>query len=111
MSFAKDFFNRLKSRALNAVGVMAKIDLNPEVMQRREEMAEKIAQQLQDDLNTVIPVSAGIHRVLTDLMENEISVPLPSGGEKYDAAQIDKLEGLEAVRLFHIRFRQSLRYL
>src|SRR5947209_17547689 len=50
---------------------MAKIDLNPEVMQRREEMAEKIAQQLQDDLNTVIPVSAGIHRVLTDLMEND----------------------------------------
>src|SRR5438132_3927081 len=35
----------------------------------------------------------------TDLMENEISVPLPSGGEKYDAAQIDKLEGLEAVRM------------
>ena len=34
----------------------------------------------------------------TEVMENETSVPLPDGAEKYDASKIDKLEGLEAVR-------------
>jgi len=60
-----------RSRSFNAVGVMAKIDLNPEVMDRRDELAVKIASQLQDSLNTVIPVSAGIRRALDRLLENE----------------------------------------
>src|SRR6266436_5869311 len=34
----------------------------------------------------------------TGVMENETSVPVPDGAEKYDASKIDKLEGLEAVR-------------
>ena len=33
-----------------------------------------------------------------EVMDNETSVPLPDGAEKYDASKIDKLEGLEAVR-------------
>jgi hypothetical protein len=60
-----------RSRSFNAVGVMAKIDLNPEVMDRRDELAAKIASQLQDSLNTVIPVSAGIRRALDRLLEYE----------------------------------------
>lgn len=60
-----------QSRALNAIGVMAKIDLNPEVIKRREELAEKIAGQLQNGLNTVIPVSAGIQRALDDLLARD----------------------------------------
>ena len=60
-----------QSRSLNAIGVMAKIDLNSEVIKRREELARKIAGQLQNSLNTVIPVSAGIQRALDDLLAED----------------------------------------
>lgn len=50
-----------RSRALNAVGVMAKIDLYPEEIRPR---IAKIAQQLKESLNTIVPVSAGIQRAL-----------------------------------------------
>lgn len=53
-----------RSRALNAVGVMAKIDLQPEILARRTALAAKMSEQLKDCLNTVVPVSAGIHRAL-----------------------------------------------
>jgi hypothetical protein len=59
------------SRALNAIGVMAKIDLSCEVMDRRLELARKIAVQLQDGLNTVIPVSAGLRRAVDRMLEND----------------------------------------
>jgi len=59
-----------RSRALNAVGVMAKIDLYPEVIERRAELAAKIATQLRESLNTVIPVSAGMQRALQYLLAN-----------------------------------------
>jgi GTPase SAR1 family protein len=57
-----------QSRALNAIGVLAKIDLDEQVIQRREELSRKIAFQLQQNLNTVIPVSAGIRRALDSLL-------------------------------------------
>ncbi len=59
------------ARALNAVGVMAKIDLSPDLMARREDLAAKVAVQLRDSLNTVMPVSAGLHRALERLLDNE----------------------------------------
>jgi hypothetical protein len=57
-----------QSRALNAVGVMAKIDLQAEILERRHELAAKIARQLQANLNTVLPVSAGLRRALDPLL-------------------------------------------
>jgi len=56
-----------RSAALNAIGVMAKIDLQPEVMKRRSELAKKMAAQLSDSLNTVVPVSAGLRRMIDHL--------------------------------------------
>lgn len=53
-----------QSRSLNAIGIMAKIDLNDEVIERREALAKKIAGQLQQELNTVIPISAGLESAL-----------------------------------------------
>ena len=50
---------------------MAKIDLQTEIMERREELAAKVAQQLKDSLNTVVPVSAGLHRALDDLLDHD----------------------------------------
>ena len=58
-----------RSRALNAVGVMAKIDLQAEILARRQELAGKIAEQLKSSLNTVVPVSAGIRRALDHLLK------------------------------------------
>lgn len=60
-----------RSRALNAIGVMAKIDLQPEILARRSELAAKMSEQLKDSLNTVVPVSAGIYRTLHQLRAND----------------------------------------
>jgi GTPase SAR1 family protein len=60
-----------QSRAFNAIGVMAKIDLYLDVMNRRTELAAKIASQLKGSLNTVVPVSAGLRRSLDRLLEND----------------------------------------
>jgi hypothetical protein len=67
-------FNRAtggRSRALNALGVLAKIDLQPEILERRHELAAKIARQLKDQLNTVVPVSAGLRRALDTLCADD----------------------------------------
>jgi GTPase SAR1 family protein len=60
-----------QTQAFNAIGVMAKIDLSAEVMQRRSELATKVASQLKASLNTVLPVSAALRRGLHGLLENE----------------------------------------
>lgn len=57
-----------QTRAFNAVGVMSKIDLYPETVERRKDLAEKIATQLKDSLNTVVPISSGIYRALDLLL-------------------------------------------
>ncbi|MGH3147065.1 MAG: dynamin family protein, partial [Rubrobacter sp.] len=59
-----------RSSALNAVGVLSKIELQPEVLARRHELSELIANQLKDELNTVIPVGAGVRRTLDHLLED-----------------------------------------
>ena len=60
-----------RSQALNTIGVMAKIDLQPEILKRRMELAAKISDELRNSLNTVVPVSAGIYRTLTQLQANQ----------------------------------------
>ncbi|MGF1471051.1 MAG: dynamin family protein [Rubrobacteraceae bacterium] len=60
-----------RASALNAIGVLSKIELQPEVLLRRHELSAKIADQLKDGLNTVIPVAAGAHRALDQLLEDD----------------------------------------
>lgn len=57
-----------RSSALNAIGVLSKIEVQPEVLARRHELCAKISAQLGDSLNTVIPVAAGARRALDDLL-------------------------------------------
>jgi hypothetical protein len=59
-----------RSSALNAIGILSKIELQPEILARRHELSAKIATQLKDDLNIVIPVAAGARRALDRLLEN-----------------------------------------
>jgi hypothetical protein len=60
-----------KARAANAIGVMAKIDLDPEILSRAGELAAKTAAQLPDQLNTVVPVSAALERALDRLQADQ----------------------------------------
>lgn len=55
-----------RARALNAVGVIAKVDLYPEIRSK----VGTIAEQLKDCLNTVVPVSAALQRALDQFTEN-----------------------------------------
>lgn len=57
-----------RAHALNALGVLAKVDVQPELMARREALAEKIASQLRESLNAVVPVSAGLRMALDSLL-------------------------------------------
>lgn len=56
-----------RARALNAVGVMAKVDLDERLLERREERAGQLAADLRHELNTVVPVSAALHEALRPL--------------------------------------------
>jgi hypothetical protein len=60
-----------RSRALNAIGVMAKIDLHPDILANAQIYAAKIGEQLKNELNTVVPVTASLRRALDGLSENE----------------------------------------
>jgi len=74
------------SHPSNAVGVVAKIDLHPDVLARRTQLAGRIAEQLRESLNTVLPVSAGIHQFVhqletsgkaTEFLATLAKIPLP----------------------------------
>lgn len=67
--FIQDFRSAIKSgsSAMNAIGVMAKIDLEDDILLHREELAESIAIKLKHELNTVVPVSAGLWRAVDRL--------------------------------------------
>ena len=56
--------NSGQSKTLNAVGVLAKVDISPSLLSRRHEISNEMANELKDELNTVLPVSAGIRRAL-----------------------------------------------
>lgn len=53
--------------ALNAIGVMTKVDISDEVMNDRIQLSSSIAEKLHEELNTVVPVSAGIYRAVKKL--------------------------------------------
>jgi hypothetical protein len=55
---------------LNAVGVLAKADMYEEGSGRRHELAATIARQLKTELNTVVPISAGVHAAIKRLCAN-----------------------------------------
>jgi Dynamin family len=59
-----------EAHAVNALGVIAKIDLNDELIARRHELAAKVAAQLSDSLTAVLPVSAGLVRAVDRLHDS-----------------------------------------
>lgn len=90
-----------EAKALNAIGVMAKIDLDPELLRRSPELAAKIADQLKENVNTVVPVSAGIRRFVDRLTDN-------------DQAGLDRMMRLlRAIpaEMLEVMLRRDVRYL
>ena len=72
--FLREFANTTggRSSALNAIGVLSKIELQPEVLTRRHELSAKISTQLRDTLNTVVPVAAGLRRALDEMEDGQL---------------------------------------
>lgn len=58
------------SSAMNAIGVMARIDFSDQIIKERWDLTASIASKLQHELNTVVPCSAGIWRAL-DILKKE----------------------------------------
>ena len=57
--------------AFNAVGVLSKVDISSELLERRTELAQRIAEQLADVVTTVVPVSAALQQLLLALLDDE----------------------------------------
>ena len=62
---------RSGAKAMNALGVIGKIDLSPTIVARRHELAAKIRSQLEEQLNDVVPVSAALARAVDRLSEGD----------------------------------------
>jgi GTPase Era involved in 16S rRNA processing len=59
-----------KVRSLNAIGVIAQIDHNWDIVEGRNDLAKDMADQWQDILNVVIPISAALQGALDSLQAN-----------------------------------------
>lgn len=56
--------------ALNALGVIAKVDLSDELLERRHDLTQKVAAQLEASLAIVLPISAAVARATDRLRED-----------------------------------------
>lgn len=62
---AKKFLDDFKdsstgASSLNAIGVLSKVDIDNTLLKNRHEQADYVARALREQLNTVVPVSAGL---------------------------------------------------
>ncbi len=81
------------ARAMNAIGVLAKVDIADELVERRDELARHVARQLESTLNAVVPVSAALARTLDRLAAEEPVVleELSRISRSISAEQVDVL--------------------
>jgi hypothetical protein len=78
------------ARAMNAIGVIAKVDLSDELTRQRGVLAARVAHQLDRQLNTVVPVSAGLSRAL-DRTGDDTLAALATGLRRIPAQWCDFL--------------------
>jgi hypothetical protein len=60
-----------RAMSMNALGLMAKVDKDNNILQQREALCQKYSAQLKDELNTILPISAGLQRALDRLLAND----------------------------------------
>lgn len=100
--FLKDFHSVTQGRSKphNAIGVVARIDEQPQVLVQRHELSAKIARQLKQHLNTVVPVSGGLQFALCRLGRPGL-LRLLSAFSRVQVRDLDKLlssEGMYRVK-------------
>ncbi len=69
-----DEFRRVttgQTSALTAIGVLAKIDIDPEIVANRWALTARLEKQLGASLTIVMPVSAGLRRALDTLLADD----------------------------------------
>ena len=59
-----------EASALNALGVLSKVDIDEQLLENRLNQADSVASILRDELYTVIPVSAGLHDIVEEQIEH-----------------------------------------
>ncbi len=69
----RDFRQRTtgKTGTANAIGILSKIDLDPQTLQEREQFATRFRREL-PDVTTVVPISAGLKRALDSLSDERL---------------------------------------
>jgi DNA-directed RNA polymerase subunit F len=83
----------------NSIGAISKIDLDPEALRKRHELAEKAARQLKNEVSAVVPVSAGLRRVLDTMCAD---------GRAGLKRLLDTLRQIPPDRLKFLLFRDKL---
>ena len=79
-----------QARAYNAIGIMSMIDRDEKIIGQREFLAKSIAEKLSGQLNTVVPVSAGIARTLAK-QPRETLAAMQEKIQKIDVSDLDFL--------------------
>ena len=70
----KETSDRLTS-SINTVGVISKIDVNEQVIEQREMLAQEMSNSMKQELNAVVPISAGVWVDLQQLKkENKLEL-------------------------------------
>lgn len=70
-SFLDDFKKNTEDGVpLNAIGVLSKVDIDAKLLETRVEQAQYLSECLKEQLNTVIPVSAGLYKAIKDTEHN-----------------------------------------
>lgn len=87
------------SSAMNAIGVISKIDLTDSIIEERFDLASSIAEKLQKELNTVVPVSAGIKRAWDQLEKSGSLHLMKSKLEMIPADRLNKMLQMEKTYL------------
>lgn len=78
-------------KAYNAIGVMAMIDKSEELLAVRKDRTREIAEQFRDELNTVVPVSAGLARTLVKLTQSNRLAEFQEQIRKIEPARLEHL--------------------
>ncbi|MBE6425297.1 MAG: dynamin family protein [Thermoguttaceae bacterium] len=93
-STAADFiehFNQVTGGLQRIIGVMTQVDLTDDRLANRSEIAKNIHRDLKDSIYTVVPVSAGIMRMLQKTEDSDILVKLHAMLQKLTPQELGKL--------------------
>jgi GTPase SAR1 family protein len=87
------------SSAMNAIGVMAKVDITDAVLEQRHSLAASAAEKLSHQLNTIVPVSAGIRRALDQLRQGDGVAAFQSTLRRIPEKQFNRMMKIEKAYL------------